>query len=140
MKTRLVGLFVALGLSIACTSGPTAMTNDQYATAFCPIDSGTTAENATTWGQMKEALNTVQTDLNSLNPPEEFREFHNAKVSGTEAAAKFADKQPQSDAPNLFLMIGDPALLAGAGAIGLAEQELSANARAALVKAGCELQ
>ena len=116
------------------------MTNEEYAIAFCPIDSRTTARSATTWGQMKGALNRIQTDLNGLNPPADFREFHTAKVSGVGAAANFADKQPQSDAPNQFLMIGDPAFLASVGAIGLAEQDLSPNARAALVKAGCELQ
>ena len=140
MKIPILALLITLGLLMACTSGPTAMTNDQYATAFCPIDSMTSAANAITWGQMKEALNTIQNDLNTLNPPEVFREFHNAKLSGINAVAKFADKQPQDDAANQFLMIGDPAVLTGAGAIGLAEQDLSANARESLVKAGCDLQ
>ena len=63
-----------------------------------------------------------------------------AKLSAVNAVAKFADKQPQDGAANQFLMIGDPAVLVGAGAIGLAEQDLSANAREALVKAGCDLQ
>ena len=139
-KILYCALFIALTTLLACTSGPTAMTNEEYATAFCAIDSGTGATDATTWGQMKEALNTVQNDLNSLNPPEDFREFHNAKVAGVEVVAKFADKQPKDDAHNPFLFIGDPATMAIIGAIEVAEQDLSVSAREALVRAGCDLQ
>lgn len=127
---------IALLLAVGCAK-PT-LTVSEYADWRCNQSADNPMEG-NTYGEAAEAWGEIVAEMEAINPPPLFKEYHGDFVDAFEILVALFREKPSEEKMNPFLMMEEPKMMAFGFAANAADEKLSADARRALIAAGCDL-
>ena len=130
-----VAVAIIIGLLLGCSDGIAAknVSVEEYFQLKC----ADTPDNPKTWGESVRIIEEEIDSLEGVSPPDELSQYHNASLSGSKAALKFAKSKPENDSINVFEMFGESELMALGMAVSSIEEDFPPDVLKAFESAGC---
>ena len=104
MRRALCLLVVASSLILGACGEPKPLTIEEYKERLCESADATPEEFPSTWGELFTFADSVRSMLESMKPPEEVREWHNAFLTQALILADTSRDKPEFQVIDLISM------------------------------------
>ena len=104
MRTALCLLVIASSLTLGGCGEPKPLTIEEYKETLCEVADVRPEDFPSTWGELFTFADSVRSILESVRPPEEVREFHNANLTFALILADTSRDKPEFQAIDLISM------------------------------------